>query len=167
MLEVTKKAERLNIQEHEMWMKISQEDPNKSTIPVHPQALLITLFLTLADKLEKKLNQGEIVVVDVSSLFEGFELLALKSFSKKPDELKLRFAMDQALDLARKERQSIVLYSRARDTSTAVCVDAETIMCYVNYIKKHARILISQRKKYPYTTIKRISDLLKSSDKYI
>ncbi len=164
-LEVTKKAERLNIQEHEMWMKIAQEDPNKSVIPFHPQALLATLSLTLSDKLEEELNQGVIVVVDVSSLFEGFTLLASKSFSKRSDELELRCAMDQALDLASEGRQSIVFYSRARDTSTAVCVDAETIMGYVNYIKEHARPFISLRKEYPYTMIKIFSDLLKSLDK--
>ncbi|MHC1635175.1 MAG: hypothetical protein ACXQTS_00935 [Candidatus Methanospirareceae archaeon] len=107
-MEVTKKAERLNI---EKWMKIAQEDPN--------------LSLTLADKLEKELNQGEIVVVDISALFEGFILLASKYFSKKPDELELKFAMDQALDLVSKGKRSIVFYSRAGDISTAVCVDAE------------------------------------------
>ena len=164
-LEVTKKAERLNIEEHQMWMKIAQEDPNKSIIPFYPQALLATLSLTLADKLEEELNQGEIVVVDISTLFEGFTLLASKYFSKKPNELELRFAMDQALDLVSKGKRSIVFYSRARDTSTAVCVDAEIIIGYVNYIKEHARSLISLRKKYPYTMIKIFSDLLKSFDK--
>lgn len=164
-LEVTKKAERLNIEEHQMWMKIAQEDPNKSIIPFYPQALLATLSLTLADKLEEELNQGEIVVVDISTLFEGFTLLASKYFSKKPNELELRFAMDQALDLVSKGKRSIVFYSRARDTSTAVCVDAEIIISYVNYIKEHARSLISLRKKYPYTMIKIFSDLLKSFDK--
>ncbi len=164
-LEVTKKAEWLNIQEYEMWMKLAQEDPNKSIIPFYPQALLMTLSLTLADKLEKELKQGEIVVVDVSTLFEGLILLASKSLSKKSDELELKCAMDHALDLANEGRQSIVFYSCARDISTAVCVDAETIMGYVNYIKEHARPLISLRKEYPYTMIKIFSDLLKSLDK--
>jgi hypothetical protein len=99
-LEVTKKAERLNIQEQEMWMKIAQENPDKSVIPFHPQALLATLSLTLADKLEEKLNQGEIVVVDISTVFEGFVLLASKSFSQRPHELELWYAMSRALDLA-------------------------------------------------------------------
>lgn len=119
-VEVTTKIGWLNLQEqHKRWMKIAQENP-KIYLPM-------LLSLTLADKIEKEFKQGEIVIVDISRSLEGFLLLASKYFSKKPTELELVSAMDQALDLVDKGERAVVFYSNAGDASGALCVDAKTI----------------------------------------
>jgi len=163
-LEITKKAEHWNIKEYEMWMKIAKESPAKSFIPFHPTALLVTLSLNLAHKLEEELGQGDIVVVDISSLFEGFMLLASKYFSEKPEELDFKEAMMDALKRLEEGEKSVILYVRSRDLSAAWRVDAKVMVSYINIIKERAASLISLRKKYPYTTIKIFSELMKFLD---
>lgn len=115
-LEVTKKIGRLNLQEYDMRMKIS-----------HPQDLLTILSPTIVNKIKEEINQGEIVVVDISSVYEGFALLASKHFLKNRDELEFRFAMDQALYITNKGRRAVVFYSCAGDKSAALCADASII----------------------------------------
>lgn len=163
-LEVTKKSEHLNIKEYDIWMKIAEEKPDKAFIPFHPTALLATLSLSLAGKLERELKQGDIVVVDISSIFEGFILLALKHFSKEPEKLEFKWAMSDALKHAEEGEKSVILYSRARDISVAIRIDAKTMVSYISIVKKYASSLISLRRKYPYTVIKIFGELMKYLD---
>lgn len=165
-LEVTKKEDSLNIEEYKILTKIAQEN-NDAIISVDDRAILITLSLLLADKLDDEFRQGEIVAVDLSSVFEGTILLASKSLSEKPNELELKYAVDKALVLANEGKQSIIFYSASGNTSSYKCFDAETILCFTNFFKKNSRGLISLRKKYPYTSNKLFGNIFKSLDKPI
>jgi len=167
-LEVTRKSGRLNIDEYMMWMKISQKNPTNSWIHPYPEAILITLSLALVETLEEELKQGDIVFVDISSFLEGMILLGLKSLSKRSKELELDSAMIKALSLVDNGKNAIVFYSRASDTSAAMCVDAEIIMSLIDNIRTQVPDLVSFWKfwkKYPYTLLKVTSDMVEMLDK--
>ncbi len=66
-IEVSRRSEVLNLEEWKEWMKIAQEDPNKATLRLRPDVLLLSTFLNLIDKLKEELNQGDIIIVDVTS----------------------------------------------------------------------------------------------------
>ncbi len=162
-LEIAKRTEQLNIQEYKWWMDATQKDSEGSSIRVNLRTLVVSLLLLLADKLGEELKQGDIVVMDVSSTLDGLMMLALKLLSRKSNELELDTAINRALELVDKRRQAVVLYSRSREFSSALCIDAEFAMKFINRVKRYPISLISLRKRYPYTTIKMLSDYDHSS----
>jgi len=133
-IEVTKRMGYWNLKEYEAWTKVAAKNLQNSLIRFHPTAFLAISSLNLANKLEDELKQGDIVVVDISSLLEGSMLLGVKYFSKDPEKLSLKQAMENALKLAEKGRKSVIFYARAggAPTSAAIGIDAKTVLNYIN-----------------------------------
>jgi len=169
-IEISRRSEVLNLEEWKEWMKIAQEDPNKATIRLRPDVLLFSTFLNLIDKLKEELNQGDIIIVDVTSTLEGYSLFAMKAFSTEPSRLDLQTAINTALEHAKKGGKSLILYSDLTDTPAAVWYDAQVLLNIEQELinrmgKKKLKELISIRRKYPYTTLKMISDAFELLDK--
>ncbi len=116
-LEVVTKFERIDIREHEEWIKTTQKSPEKHSITVNLRVLLVSLLLLLADKLREEFRQGDIVIIDVSSTLEGSMMLALKFFSKEPHYLEFDSAINQALEFVDRGKKAIILYTRSREFS--------------------------------------------------
>ncbi len=158
-LEVTRKIQRLGIQEYEKWIEAARKSPEESSIRVNLRVLSASLLLLLADKLGEELRQGDIVIIDVSSTLEGSMMLALRLLSRELRNLELSSAVDQALELVDKGKKAIVLYSRSREFSTSLCINAEHAMKFIDSVKEYAGSLISLRREHPHTAIKILSNL--------
>ncbi len=170
-VEIAKKFERFNFEEYKTWIKIAEQAPDDAFIPFHPRALLATLSLAIADRIEEELSQGDVVLIDVSNLLEGAIMIGFKTTYENKQEFSLGTVMNKALELAGNGHKSVIFYARARSVtgtiSVAFGVEADIILNFVSAIKRCARLVISFRKKYPYTTVKLFSDLfsiLKSAE---
>lgn len=158
-LEVATKFERLDIREHEERIEDTQKSPEERSIKVNLRVLSASLLLLLADKFREELRQGDIVIIDVSSTFEGSMLLALKFFSKEPHYLEFDTAINQALEFVDKGKKAIILYTRSREFSASLCIDEENALKFIKYIEERTDLSTMLRRKHPYEAIRILSSI--------
>ncbi len=94
----------------------------------------------------------------------------MKALSAEPSRFDLQIAINAALEHAKKGGKSLILYSDLTDTSAAVCYDAQVLLNIEQELinrmgNEKLKELISIRRKYPYTTLKMISDVFEFLDK--
>jgi len=148
-LEVSRKFDRLNIEEYGSWMNKEQNEDGPPFIPFNQTAMIASVSIRLVNKIEEEIKQGEIIVIDISTLFEGFIFIGAKYFSPNPEALELKNAMDSALEITQDGRKAIVLYATSGDSSVAICIEAEWVLNYIEKIKKDCGVLIELRRKAP------------------
>jgi len=85
-------------------------------------AFLKEISQNLWSKIEEKRRQGDVIIIDISSIPEGFILSCWKEFAKDPSKLDLNYAINQALSILQLGEKPTIIYSSVGNTSAAVCI---------------------------------------------
>jgi len=131
-VEVARRMGKIDLEAYKEWEEFSEKNKEQSLIPIHPTGLIACLVMEIAERLEEELKQGEIVIFDVSTTFEGFTLLAIKALSKNPHILDLSREFDKCLNIVEKGEKAILFYAATGQDRAAIAIPAEQAKKYAS-----------------------------------
>ena len=97
------------------------------------------------------------MIIDATSTLDGSLLLATKALSREGHSLDMDTAISQALELLEKRRKAIVLYSRSREFTASLSINAENVIKFIEIMKKYGDSIVKLRKSHPLEAIRLLS----------